>query len=100
MIQIFRDEFELGKENTKTPTTPVDLVIVLVKVEDKDKVDQKKQTYYRSCVGKLLYITRWSRSDVQNAVRDVSSHGNAPVETHVKVMHRIMKFVERTKNRG
>ena len=100
MIQSFRDEFELGKECAKTPVTPTDPGTVLVKAEDKDKVGQKRQTYYRSGVGKLLHMARWSRPDVQNAVRDVSRHGSAPVEAHVKAMHRIVEFVERTKDRG
>ena len=100
MIQSFRDEFELGKECAKTPVTPADPGTVLVKAEDKDKVGQIRQTYYRSGVGKLLHMARWSRPDVQNAVRDVSRHGSAPVEAHVKAMHRILEFVERTKDRG
>ena len=45
-------------------------------------------------------MTRWSRPDVHNAVRDVSRHGSAPVEAHVKEMHRIVEFIERTKDRG
>ena len=45
-------------------------------------------------------MARWSRPDVHNAVRDVSRHGSAPVKAHVKAMPRIMKFVERTKDRG
>ena len=100
MIQSFRDEFELGKECAKTPVTPADPGTVLVKAEDKDKVGQIRQTYYRSGVGKLLHMARWSRPDVQNTVRDVSRHGSAPVEAHVKAMHRIMEFVERTRDRG
>ena len=99
MIQSFHDEFELGKECAKIPTSPVDIGIVLVKTEDKDKVNQKRQTYYRSGVDKLLHMARWSRPDMQNAVRDVSRHGNAPVKAYVKEMHRIMEFVERTKDR-
>ena len=54
MIQSFRDELELIKECTKTPVTPGDPGTVLVKAEDKDKINQKWQTYYRSGVGKLL----------------------------------------------
>ena len=54
MIQSFRDELELIKECAKTLVTPVDPGTVLVKAEDKDKINQKWQTYYRSGVGKLL----------------------------------------------
>ena len=86
--------------DAKTPVIPADPETLLVKAEDKDKVNKKRQTYYRSGVGKLLYMVRWSRPDVQNAVHDVSRHGSAPVEAHVKAMHRIMEFVERTRDRG
>ena len=44
MIQSFRDELELIKECTKTPVTPGDPGTVLVKAEDKDKINQKRQT--------------------------------------------------------
>ena len=44
IIQSFRDAFELGKEYAKTPVTPADPGTVLVKAEDKDKINQKRQT--------------------------------------------------------
>ena len=100
IIQIFRDEFELGRECAKTSATLADPGTVLVKAEDKDKVNQKRQTYHRSGVGKLLHMARWLRPNVYNAVRDVSRHGSALVEAHVKAVHRIMEFLERTKDRG
>ena len=90
----------MGKECAEIPATPVDPGTVLVKAEDKDKVNQKRQTYYRSGVGKLLHMARWSIPDVQNAVRDVSRHGNALMEAYMKAMYRIMEFLERTKDRG
>ena len=58
MIKIFRDEFELGNENAKTPAIPAYPGRILLKAKDKDKVDQKIQTYYRSGVAKLLHMTR------------------------------------------
>ena len=87
-IQSFRDEFELGNKN---PKIPVDPGSVLVKADDKNKVSQKRQTYYRSGVEKLQHMTRWSRPDIQNTVRDVSRQGRTQVKAHVKAMHMIME---------
>ena len=96
-IQSFRDVFELGNKNPKTPADPGS---VLVKADDKDNVLQKRQTYYRSGVGKLLHMTGCPRPDIQKFVRYVSRQGSVPVEAHVKTMHMIMKYIERTKYKG
>ena len=42
MIRSFSDEFELNTRNIKIPATPTDPRLVLVKIDDKDKVTQKK----------------------------------------------------------
>ena len=55
MIQIFKDEYELSE---KMPVTPAEPGTVLVKTAVEEKVNQKRHTYFRSSVGKMLHMTR------------------------------------------
>ena len=57
-----------------TPGTPG---FIGGKVDDISKVDEKAQSMYRSGVGTLLYVTKLSRPDITNHVRELSKclHG-------------------------
>ena len=54
---------------TVTPGTPG---VIGGKVDDISKVDEKTQSMYRSGVGTLLYLTKHSRPDITNPVRELS----------------------------
>ena len=71
MIQSFSDEFNIEKNKAKTPAEPGQ---VLLKCDEKNKMSDKDQTTYRSGVGKLLHMMRWSRPEILNAVRELSKH--------------------------
>ena len=55
------------KKMTTTPGTPG---FIGGKVDDISKVDEKPQSIYRSEVGTLLYLTKQSRPDITNPVRE------------------------------
>ena len=55
------------KKMTITPGTPG---FIGGKVGDISKVDEKTQSMYRSGVGTLLYLTKHSRPDITNPVRE------------------------------
>ena len=57
------------KKMTVTPGTPG---FIGGKVDDISKVDEKTQSIYRSGVGTLLYLTKHSRPDITNPVRELS----------------------------
>ena len=57
------------KKTTVTPGTPG---FIGGKVDDISKVDEKTQSMYRSGVGTLLYLTKHSRPDITNPVRELS----------------------------
>ena len=97
LLQSYKDEYELSG---KRPATPAEAGTLLVKADAKDKVGAKRHTYFCSGVGKLLHMTRWSRPEIQNAVRELARQGSAPVEAHVKAMHRAMEYCINTPNRG
>ena len=99
LIQSFRDEFEI--ENLDTYETPGAPGKVLTPVEnDGEAVDANTQTKYRSGVGKLLHLMRWSRPEVYNSVRDLSRHGHNCNVGHIKAMKRVMKYCWDTREMG
>ena len=77
LLQSFNDEFET--DGLKNFETPMESGKVLVKAEPKESLGKKMQTYYRSGVGKLLHLMRWSRPEVMNAVRELSRQMTNPV---------------------
>ena len=65
LVQRFDDEFKPIK---CTMTTPIVHMTTLVKPEEHERVSPRQQTMYRSSLGVLIHIARWSRPDVMNAV--------------------------------
>lgn len=90
MIQSFKDEY---KVTNKERSTPAELGSILVKSEERKRVNAKRYTYYRSGLGKLLHVERRPRPHIQNAVRELSKQGIAPNETHIKAIHGVMEYV-------
>ena len=70
----------------------------------KTKADEgagpKQQTKYRSGIGKLLHMMRWSRPEIWNPVRDGSRHMSNSNDDHSKSMAKIMKYCVDTPKRG
>ena len=99
LLQSFRDEFELG-DSIAAPVTPMEPGRVLVKGAEENLVSNQRQTYYRSGVGKLLNLIRWSRPEIQNATRELTRHFQGCVEGHIKAMHRAMQYAVTTPERG
>ena len=64
------------------------------------KVDEEKQSMYRSGVGTLLYLTKHSRPDITNPVREISKSMDGASMTHVMEMYRVINFILETKTLG
>jgi hypothetical protein len=43
---------------------------------------------YRSGVGKMLHMMKWSRHDIMNRVRELSRFMSAPTDAHLVRMQR------------
>ena len=56
------------------------------KVNDISKVDEKTQSMYRSGVGTMLYLTKHSRPDITNPVRELSKSTDGASMAHVTEM--------------
>jgi hypothetical protein len=63
---VLKDEFELPEGNP--PLTPAPYC------KPKDKLPDKLMTYYRSGVGKLIHLVRWTRPECWNPVRDLTRY--------------------------
>jgi len=55
---------------------------------------------YRSGVGMLLYLTKHSRPDISNAVRELSKVMDGATEAHMKMMLRCIKYILDTREKG
>ena len=99
LIQSLKDE--LGVSGDSCPNTPaVAGASLQASMPGDEKVGPEKHSWYRSAVGKLLHAMRWSRGDLQNAVREVSRYMSGPDEKHCHAVQRLMDFVVCTPNRG
>ena len=58
----------------------------------------EKLKIYRTGVGMLLYLVKYSRPDIANAVRELSKALDSPSPGAYKEMLRVVKFVLDTKN--
>jgi hypothetical protein len=97
LIQSFQDEFELPTENYETPAEPGK---VLGPVIEGQELDSEGQSKYRSIVGKMLHLMRWSRPDIWNSTREASRRMQKANKAHEKQAYRTMKYCVDTKNRG
>ena len=71
ILQNYADEFELPNHNFPTPATAGDC---LTKCEEKDALGPVEHTKYRSGVGKMMYVMKYSLLQTYNAVRDQARH--------------------------
>jgi hypothetical protein len=89
LIQSSKDEFETdGSEYPNTPGIP----LKALHFGDKPAVVAERRTYYRSGVGQLMHLKRWSRPEMTNAIRDLSRYNGNGSEEHVDAMHRAMRY--------
>jgi len=99
LINNLRDKFEdevLERGTYKTPGTPR---FKIVRPDEKSElIDNNLQKRFRSGVGMLLYLTKYSRPDLCNVVRELSKcMDGATMGTYLELL-RVIKFVLDTKN--
>ena len=62
--------------------------------------DKTKHTKYRSGVGMLLFLVKYSRPDISNAVRELSKANLGPNPAHYKKLLRTIKCIIENKQRA
>ena len=83
LIQSLSDEFNLPEDGPE-PLTPTEAGQILMPCKEGEGMNPVGQTKYRSGVGKLLHMMRWSRPDVLNPVREQSRHMKEANQAHMK----------------
>ena len=63
-------------------------------------ISQEDHKLYRSGVGMLLYLVKYSRPDIANPVRELSKVLDAPMSASFKEMLRVIKYGLDTKEYG
>ena len=96
LLQSFKDEF--GAEASDKVGTPAIPGKVLTQ-GDPDLTTYQQFTY-RSGTGKLIHLSKWSRPDILNAVRELARYMSTPTTKHVDAMMRCMSYVLNTPKRG
>src|SRR5210317_171618 len=91
IVKDIKNKFDLINNNLVTPGNPNE---TLRKAENQNEVVNKNlHKLYRSGVGKLLYLTKHSRPDISNSLRELSQHLNKPTRAHIRALFRALDYV-------
>jgi hypothetical protein len=85
LIQSFKDEFDLPGIKHPTPAAHGDQLC-----KEEDVVMPSKHKEYRTGVGKLLHLMKYSRINCLNRIRELSRYTSVPAASHYDVMKRVM----------
>jgi hypothetical protein len=96
-VQSFTDIFVLGSTKHETPATAGE---VLRKGNEKDFVSLENMSKYRSGTGKLLHLTKWSRPDMKNAVRELTRFMMRSLGAREVALKRAMEYCVSTPEQG
>jgi len=98
LLQSFLDEFDIPKSGSwKTPAVPGE---VLIRGDSQDIFDKSEQRIYRSGVGKMLHMCKYSRPEIINSVRELSRFMDGAVLAQKKAMYQVMRYLTNTPGRG
>jgi copper chaperone CopZ len=98
-IKKLKKKFVLEYENLREKKTPAASRDVVIRPTlEEEKIEKDEQDRYRSGVGMLLWLTKHSRSDIANCVREASKVMDGATLAHYKYMLCIVKYVVDTEN--
>ena len=99
IIKSLEQKFGEKPMKERLSMTPGSPRFIARRLENKeDKVNAEDHETYRSGVGTLLYLTKHSRPDISNPVRELSKTMDAPAPAHLKEMYKLIRFVLSTKD--
>jgi hypothetical protein len=98
MIENTFGEMVKRNQNYEMPSTPHHQIVKPTK--EMGKLTDEEQKLYRTGVRMLLYLVKYSRPDIANAVRELSKGMKEATPDAMKELKRVVKFVLSTKNLG
>ena len=94
LVQSLEDEFGVPKNVPKHLPAPPGKELL----SDGERLIPAEEKIYRSGVGKLLFIMRYSRPDVLNVVRELSKWMTCgSTVDHMKILHQTINYIVHTK---
>jgi len=88
--RIFGEQVKhLSRQETPAPTG----FSVMRCTEPNELISLENQRMYRSGVGILLFLVKYSRPDISNAVRELSKANDGATKLHLKCLMRTIKYV-------
>ena len=104
LLRKIKREFEEELEKVRIYDTPASTGDTVIRAKDGDDkaifLEPAKQRRYRSGVGMLLYLVKFTRPDISNSVRELSKAMDKSTDAHYKALLRVLKYVVRTENLG
>jgi hypothetical protein len=91
LLQSFEDEFDLSQMGKPGLPAPAGSILTKGDKTESEAVPLAQQAY-RKGVGKLLHVTRWTRPDIMNSVRELSKFAGGALMAHMKAMYRCMAY--------
>ena len=99
LIQSFQDEFDLPAVMADVET-PAPAGQILMRGPEEVQVSAAEQSVYRSGVGKLMHLMRWSKPEILNSVRELSRFFAGASVAHMKAMYQVMSYCVKTSSSG
>ena len=65
---------------------------------EEEFISDEKQSELRSGIGSLLYLLKHSSPDLSNSVHELTKVMNRAIKAHQKILYRVIKYVQDTKN--
>ena len=100
LLQSFKDEFELPDSGRVQSVPAVAGSVLTPDVTDEEALNEDEHAEYRTAVGKLLHVCRWSRPEIWNAVRELTRAVQKPGQRHMESAKKVMRYCVETPKRG
>ena len=69
-------------------------------VDVNERISEEKQSIYRSGIGMLLFLVKFSRPDISSSVHELSKANDGATEKHYRGLLRTIKYVLDTKQKA
>ena len=101
IIKKLENKFEKLVREKKTRSLPsAPGSIVVREFEDSDMLNKENQKLYQSGVGILLYLSKYTRPDISNGIRELSKNMDRASTNDLGALMKMIKYVLETKERG